>query len=260
MENPLLNEKDIEGFLSKDGDPVPIKKPDPSLLVEVKPEPTLESLPEVKKTFPLKTVRIWKKFFGYFGFFVLIFVLAFSVMNSPAIISQIKYFWETDYQGKNWSDESKFDTRNPYGVFATTEDKLVIPKIQVDAPILWEVDEGQVDSQLVNGIVHYADTALPTEPGTVYLSGHSSYYAWSTSLYKDVFALLNKLETGDNIYVVYKQRIYTYEVTAKNIMTPKDVEIISNSEEKDYKLTLITCVPLGTNLQRLVVEAKIVSE
>src|SRR5438552_3712454 len=58
---------------------------------------------------------------------------------------------------------------------------LLIPSLGIKAPVGYpeKTDENEFQNFLQNGVVHYPGTALPGQPGNVYIFGHSSDYIWS---------------------------------------------------------------------------------
>jgi len=181
--------------------------------------------------------------------FVLVFVLTYTLINSTALAKKFKYFWEVTY-----NKETAQNLQTPPPFVATSEAKLVIPKISVEAPISWNVDDSNLNQKLLEGVAHYQGTALPGELGNVFITGHSSYYSWVRSPYKDVFALLDKLNVGDKIYIRYGEKTFTYQVASSKVVSPDKLEVLESTG--DYSLTLMTCVPIGTNLNRLIVIAQ----
>jgi sortase A len=126
-----------------------------------------------------------------------------------------------------------------------------IPKINVKLPIY----HGDTDKVLEKGVAHLPNTAFPI--GGVgnhsVLSAHTGY---PTQVF---FDNLNELEIGDEIKVSVLDETLTYAVTAKNIVKPDNISLLSVDEEKDL-LSLITCYPYGINSHRLIVTAERVSE
>lgn len=126
-----------------------------------------------------------------------------------------------------------------------------IPKINVKLPIY----HGDEDKVLEKGVAHLPNTAFPI--GGVgnhsVLSAHTGY---PTQVF---FDNLNELEIGDEIKVSVLDETLTYAVTAKNIVKPDNISLLSVDEEKDL-LSLITCYPYGVNSHRLIVTAERVSE
>jgi LPXTG-site transpeptidase (sortase) family protein len=139
-----------------------------------------------------------------------------------------------------------------------TAGRLSIPKLNLTVPLVWSKDPADFEKDLVSGVIHYPGTALPGEQGTIYVSGHSSDYLWKQSPFRDVFARLNFLSLGDDIFIdVYgidgKVYNYRYQVSGSNVHSPDDqTQFIDNSTNK---LNLSTCWPIGTQADRLVVSA-----
>ena len=146
------------------------------------------------------------------------------------------------------------------------ENRIQIPSLKINAPIVepslglealqnkdWESLEEQIHSALTEGVVHYPGTGVPGQKGNPLLTGHSSNVFWDKSAYNTVFALLPKIKVGDQIIVTYNRSTYTYTVTEKKEVSPKDVSVLEQGDEKT--LSLVTCTPVGTTLRRLIVTA-----
>ena len=143
--------------------------------------------------------------------------------------------------------------------------RVVIPRIGTNVPVIavssealinrdWERLEQEIQEALRDGVVHYPGTAFPGEKGNIVITGHSSYFPWDPGRFKDVFALLHNIQIGDKIYMYYNQKRYDYEVYETKVVLPNQVEVLTQGGED--RLTLITCTPVGTNLKRLVVLAR----
>jgi sortase A len=143
------------------------------------------------------------------------------------------------------------------------ESKLIIPKINVDVPVIYGVANTH-DAQMAamqNGVAHFAipgANSVPGQIGNTSLSGHSSNDLFEPGDYKFVFAQLDKLQNGDTIYVNYQGTRYSYVVTKKEVVAPSDGQKLVYQTDKPI-LTLITCTPLGTSTNRLLVTAEQVS-
>lgn len=144
---------------------------------------------------------------------------------------------------------------------APYEDRIIIPKIGKNIPLV-NVEHHDADSsnewhkifmkELENGIIKYPGSANPGEPGNSFIFGHSSNFPWAKGNYNDVFALLNELEAGDEIIVYFKQKKLVYVVKEKIIVKPGHVSSLGG-DTNNKQLTLMTCWPLGTTLNRLLV-------
>lgn len=147
--------------------------------------------------------------------------------------------------------------------------RLIIPRINQNVPVIgvtnenliarkWNELETDIQKALRNGVIHYPGTALPGDRGNVVITGHSSYYAWDPGRFKDVFALLHDVRIGDRIVIYFHQKKFLYEVSDIKTVLPKDVDVLAQTVGE--QLTLITCTPIGTNLKRLVVTAKLIAK
>jgi sortase A len=135
--------------------------------------------------------------------------------------------------------------------------RIVIPKINVDVPVVYgmtSVVEANVQEALKKGVVHFADTSKPGFNGNAVFVGHSSNSVWEEGDYKFVFALLDKLDKGDSLYLFYEGKRYTYIVTAEKIVNARDVSVLNPTQKPT--ITLVTCYPVGTAFSRLVITAE----
>jgi len=143
------------------------------------------------------------------------------------------------------------------------ESKLIIPKINVDVPVAYDVgnDYNSQMAAMQNGVAHFAIPGASSHPGQIgntVIAGHSSNDLFDGGDYKFIFAQLEKLNIGDTIYANYKSKRYTYTVTKKEVVTPNDVNKLVYGTAKPV-LTLLTCTPLGTSINRLLVTAEQIS-
>lgn len=191
--------------------------------------------------------------FKLLGLFLFVLVLVYLVVNSPALFKKLKYKTKIISKEVRQALNSKLDM-----AVQREGEWLVIPKIDIDAPIIFEDthDEKEMLENLKNGVIHWPETAFPGEEGNCVITGHSSDFFWRTGNYKTVFALLGELEEGDEIIVYFDQQKFVYKVENKEIVSANSLDILSQNK-KEPTLTLFTCWPLGTDLRRLVVEAEL---
>lgn len=133
--------------------------------------------------------------------------------------------------------------------------EVIIPKINVEIPVIYDINtinETAVENALNDGVVHYADTAMPGQDGNVVIVGHSSNNIFNPGKYKFAFVLLPRLEVGDTFYLQKDGKRYTYQIYKKEIVSPTDVSVLG-AADKPATATLITCYPPGTSNSRMVV-------
>lgn len=143
------------------------------------------------------------------------------------------------------------------------EPKIIIPKINVNVPVAYDIGNDNASQQeaMKHGVAHFAvpgASSRPGEIGNTPISGHSSNDVFEKGDYKFIFAQLDRLESGDLIYADYKGVRYTYSVTKKEVVWPSDWEKLVYPTAKPV-ITLITCTPIGTTHQRLLVTAEQIS-
>jgi sortase A len=140
---------------------------------------------------------------------------------------------------------------------ASGPSRLMIPKVNVDVPIVYgcALDDASQKKCMRDGVMHFAFSganALPGQNGNFALSGHSSNDAFSPGDYKFIFAQLPRLVEGDLAYVNYENVRYTYVVDRIEIVDPENVSILQTGEDKPV-MTLITCYPIGSARQRMLI-------
>jgi LPXTG-site transpeptidase (sortase) family protein len=148
------------------------------------------------------------------------------------------------------------DNGNPKRI---CDNYVYIPKIRVAAPIIrpTSTDENAIDQALLQGVVKYPGTAEPGEQGNVFLTGHSSYYWWVETDYRNVFSLEPELREGDEIIVYHNGIRYSYKVFTTFEVSPDNTGVLDQTPNPI--VTLSTCVPVGTSYHRKIVQANQVS-
>lgn len=133
---------------------------------------------------------------------------------------------------------------------------LSYPGLGIKAPIFWDVPIEESNEKMNFGLVHILGTALSGNGGEGLISGHSSQYWWQSGDYKEIFAILPKAKKGDR-FIINKAGIRVYKVD--KIYQVSGSEYMNFNTSGEERIKLMTCVPLGTNLKRLIVEAKLIA-
>ena len=142
--------------------------------------------------------------------------------------------------GQNQSDANAQGLREgkPVGT-------IKIPSIGVDSVLVWGVS---LDA-LAKGPGVMPQRSKPGGHGNAVISGHRNIHG-------GVFYKLDKLGYGDRIIVRMGGSEHTYEVRGTTIVDPDDVSVVRQT--KGVRLTLTTCTPIGTDRQRLIIQAELV--
>lgn len=195
----------------------------------------------------------------------------FYTLNAPLINARVKYYLNRHPQAIVTGNPTKVsaegstsaaDSQNKSAteaILAPTQDpRVLIPKLGVNAPVVFDektMDSAHEQLALRRGTLHYYGTANPGQTGTTTIFGHSSGYSWAKGDYKFIFTNLDKLANGDQIIAYYEGHQYIYTVTGRKVVNPDDLSIL-DQDTKNHKLQLVTCTPVGSDKQRLVIIAE----
>lgn len=128
---------------------------------------------------------------------------------------------------------------------------LVIPKINVYINI---IESNNAEWAWDRGAWHDPSTSTPEQGSNTVLSAHRFRYR---PPYKATFYLLDKLEDGDLVYVYWEGKKYTYRVNSEKVVSPSATEVLNPTERSI--ITLITCDPLFSTENRLIVTAELIN-
>lgn len=133
---------------------------------------------------------------------------------------------------------------------APQENRLVIPSIQVNEPILEGGGIGIIND---GGTWRRPGTARPTDDDNTVIVGHRFFGNNVSTFYH-----LDKVLTGQKLALYWEGEEILYEVTETKIVDATQIEIEESTSEK--QLTIYTCHPIWTAKERLVVIAKPIGE
>jgi LPXTG-site transpeptidase (sortase) family protein len=139
-----------------------------------------------------------------------------------------------------------------------TNYSIYIPRIYAISRVSPNVDAGDPKvylPALKTGVAEALGLSHPGQAGTTYLFAHSVGTRWDFARYNAVFYLLEKLEIGDRVEIVYDGKLYKYEIAEREILAASDTRYLVPQIISE-KLVLATCYPPGTTWKRLVVVAK----
>lgn len=136
----------------------------------------------------------------------------------------------------------------PYHEFSLSIPSLKLENLKV------VVESNDFDQNLAQ----LPGTALPGEQGNVFITGHSSLpQLFRPGNFKAIFAHLPEIKKGDEIQVTAGGTQFSYVVEKLTVVDPKETWVIKPPDEKGRYLSLMTCVPPGLYLKRLIVLAKL---
>lgn len=140
------------------------------------------------------------------------------------------------------------DKTVPTNPAPTKQARVVIDKIGVDIPLY----DGSTAATLEKGAWHLPGTANPNQIGNMIITAHRYKYRPPSS---KTFYLLDKLNVGDTFIVYWNGGEYRYRIDKKEVKPGNDLSILTDTF--DRRVTLITCDPLFSTKNRLVVSARL---
>lgn len=138
----------------------------------------------------------------------------------------------------------------PVADLAERANSLIIPKIGVDIPI---VDSSDSAWALNRGAWRMPETSTPEKGSNTAIAGHRFKYLPPNNL---TFYLLDKLVAGDVLVVIWSGKEYQYQVVETKIVLPTEVSVLAPTEKSI--ITLITCDPIFSQRNRLIVTAGLI--
>ena len=145
---------------------------------------------------------------------------------------------------------------------------IAIPSLGIRAPVLlpsmknwssraWDMLEEQMQVGLNHGAVAYPHSAGPGRKGNLIIAGHSSPPTKSAreSEFGSLFAALPDIGVGEVISITTAGSPVSYRVIEKNIVSPQTTSILEQQQDESI-LKLITCYPVGTTRDRMIVLAE----
>lgn len=127
--------------------------------------------------------------------------------------------------------------------------RLVIEKAGVDMPLFVSDNE----KILLKGGWVFAGASRPDKGSNTVIFGHRWLYKPPV---KNTFYNLDKVAAGDRFSIQWQNKTYNYEVSEVKVVNPSDVWIMNHTGTP--QVTLVTCTPLFSTKQRLVVVGKLI--
>ena len=118
--------------------------------------------------------------------------------------------------------------------------RIVIPSIQIDAPIV----QGDGWEQLRRGVGQHVGTASPGQKGNLVLSAHNDIFG-------EIFKDLDMLLPGDTVIINTMGEQFTYVINETEIVEPTAVNVMDTTTAPT--LTLISCYPYLIDNKRIVI-------
>lgn len=115
-----------------------------------------------------------------------------------------------------------------------------------------------LDDALLSGVVRHPDSADFSEPGNVFILGHSSYLPNVMNRNFQAFNGIQNLHWGDEIILTSDTHEYVYRV--KKVYQAKASEVVVPFTPGEARLTLATCDSFASKDDRFIVEAELLED
>ncbi|MEA2020247.1 MAG: sortase [Patescibacteria group bacterium] len=185
----------------------------------------------------------------------------FSFPSQEAfMIRPVKPFHVLGASQRQWETSSKEDKNSITRQEVPPTFYLSIPKLEIKKA---RVRKDSTEQNPQKFLGHLLGSALPGEKGgSIFIYGHSTFpWLFDSDNYRTIFSTLPELEQGDYIYIEYPGKQWVYKVTGFKTQAPEEVNPYESvSESAPAQLVLMTCVPPGTRLRRLLAYASLVDE
>lgn len=127
--------------------------------------------------------------------------------------------------------------------------RLILDSAGVNMPLFVSGNE----KVLLKGGWMYSGNSRPDQGGNTVIFGHRWLYKPPV---KNTFYNLDEVKLGDKFTITWNGRTYTYETSDIKVVNPEDVWVMTPTDTP--QVTLITCTPLFSTAQRLVVIGKLI--
>lgn len=175
---------------------------------------------------------------------------AISSVQEPTVLLGVDYT-----KARNW-----FDTNNENIIFPSIPNNISSYLLSIPSLNIEQAEVGMEDEDLSLHLVHYPQTALPGQKGSPVIFGHSTLpQFFDPHDYTSIFSTLPNIKQGEEIILTYDGIKYIYQVVRIYEVKPSDTYVL-RQDYNQTSLKLITCVPPGTKLKRLVVESKLIKK
>ena len=126
---------------------------------------------------------------------------------------------------------------------------ISIPKLEIEKAKV-KVDAVKFDKNLAL----FPGSAIPGDVGNSFITGHSLLPQFADPKnYRAIFTKLPELKIGDEVLVDLGGKTIRFVVQYAKVVDPDDLSVLGPITQNGRNLTLMTCVPPGTNTKRLIV-------
>ncbi|MBU0476747.1 sortase [Patescibacteria group bacterium] len=189
--------------------------------------------------------------------FVFLFLISFLIINWGDVSWVFNYRAVSGLLSDSLEKDQIEAIEAPNRPYFNKGNSIEIPKIGVKAPIVLPEDDADddFDKALKKGVALYPQSALPGEKGTTIILGHSAPSSWPKINYYWVFNGLSDLIFGDEIFIYFNGRQYSY-VVKETFFLDVGEEVPQDLAKSKSMLVLLSCWPPETGEKRIAVQSE----
>lgn len=187
----------------------------------------------------------------------LLIILAGAVIFLAGLMLGVYYHAElTVLWLHQFSSPAPVPSITPSSLDLSVSSAIRLPTLPDPIPLIYSdtLDEPTIQQQLKLGAVVLPLGTAFGDPGNVVVTAHSSGTE-SFGPYRFAFSQLSELSVGSTYSISTPTANYNYRVYAKEIVWPHEVDKLPQDDRST--VTLVTCWPLWTNFQRLLVHSEL---
>ena len=180
-------------------------------------------------------------------------IIKYNIYFNEKIAEEAKDVEEIKKDVEAIKNELKITAKGlPTSEYSVSPNRVIIKKIGVNAPIVESVSS---EYGLSQGAWHIPKTSSPDKGGNTVITGHRFKYLPPNNL---TFYLFHKLEIGDIVSIIWKEKDYFYRIKEIKIVPDTDLSILNPINKPT--LTMFTCHPIYSTEKRLVVVGELIEE
>lgn len=213
--------------------------------------------------------RLWARKVSFFGVFFLVVLLTYAVLFVIDFIPEpvsdkaddsTESVIETLKKTLAKQAAATYEPEPAPAIGAALPTKIIFESLDKEVTVLNPESReiADLDEALLEGVVRHPDSADFSEPGNIFILGHSSYLPNVFNKNYQAFNGIQNLEWGDKIKVQSDDTEYTYFV--EKVYKASAAEVVVPHTPGKARLTLATCNSFGSKDDRFMVEAKLVAQ
>jgi len=212
----------------------------------------------------MKVLKFILKYICIFAivFIIYTFIYHYQVSSSPKVKVESTFIAsDSEISEVAGEDDLGYGVENT-GLNEGNIDKsgfyINIPRVNLFKPVVKNVDPRYKEvyqESWKTGVSHGKFTALPDQIGNVYLYAHAVNDVSEMSEQNAWFTRIDELTDSDELYIYYKNKKYTYQVSRIYTVSPSATGVYTGVSPVP-KVTMQTCgPPRGSVSSRYMVEA-----